>query len=261
MSVEFTVFTKPWKGPLAEMAKHVKEMGFDGVELPVRPGFQVQPDSIATGLPEAVGILGDHGLRIGSLAGPIDEPAIAACGAAGVKIIRICCHMPEGTSYTRAEDDWRRKFDAVIPALDAHGVTIGVQNHCGRDLSSVMAVRSLIGKYDPKHVAAVLDFGHCGLAGEPIDMAIDAVADRMALVNLKNSYWKRANGPEASQAKWGLYWTTGRHGMADWPEVVAELNKRGYAGDVCLTAEYSDRENVDAYVVEDLTYVKALFAE
>jgi len=255
----FTVFTKPWKCPLPELAEHVAGLGFDGVELPVRPGFQVEPEHVAKGLPEAARVLADHGLRIGSAAGPIDEPTIAACAEAGVKLIRICCHVPDGMTYTAAEADWRRRVDEVIDALDSHGVTIGVQNHCGRQVAGAVGVRSLIGGYAPRHVAAVLDFGHCGLAGEPVDLALDAVEGRMALVNFKNAFWRRANGPEATQAAWTHHWTTGAHGMADWPAAVGELRKRAYAGDVCLTAEYTDRDNVDAYVAEDLAYLKALW--
>ena len=34
---KFSVFVKPWKGkPLPEIAAHIKSLGFDGIELPVR---------------------------------------------------------------------------------------------------------------------------------------------------------------------------------------------------------------------------------
>ena len=68
MSIAYAVFSKPWKGPLKEMAEHLSKMGFEGVELPVRPGFQVEPDNVAAGLPEAAKILADHGMKIGSVA-------------------------------------------------------------------------------------------------------------------------------------------------------------------------------------------------
>src|SRR4051812_40035974 len=81
-SPEFTVFTKPWKMPLPELARHVKQLGFDGIELPIRPGYQVEPADAIKGLPEAVKIMADHGLRIASVAGDFDEATITACGAA-----------------------------------------------------------------------------------------------------------------------------------------------------------------------------------
>ena len=64
--VDFTVFTKPWTMPLPELAGFVKTLGFDGVELPVRPGYQVEPETVTEALPEAARILADHGLKIGN---------------------------------------------------------------------------------------------------------------------------------------------------------------------------------------------------
>ena len=91
MSISYTVFTKPWKNKtLPELAKFVADLGFDGVEFPIRPGFQVEPEGISKGLLEAAGIFADHGVRIATLAGPTDEVTIAACAEAGVPIIRVC---------------------------------------------------------------------------------------------------------------------------------------------------------------------------
>ncbi|MCJ7752151.1 MAG: hypothetical protein MUQ65_13855, partial [Armatimonadetes bacterium] len=87
--IVYGVFTKPWKMPLPELAAHVKRLGFDAIELPVRPGFQVEPEKVAEDLPRAVKQFADHGVAIASIAGPTDERTIAACGDAGVPIIRI----------------------------------------------------------------------------------------------------------------------------------------------------------------------------
>jgi hypothetical protein len=76
---------------------------------------------------------------------------------------------------------------------------------------------------------------------------------------LKNAIWVRTNGPEAEVAEWGVYWTSGRHGLASWPRVVAELKRRGYAGTVCLTAEYTDEASVERLVAEDLAFARSLF--
>jgi len=249
--VEFTVFTKPWKTPLPELGRFVAGLGFDGVELPVRPGFQVEPAAVARGLPEAVRVLADHGVRIASIAGPTDEKTIAACAAAGVPIIRICCFIPDRTEYLAGEAEIQRHFDQLLPLLEKHGVTIGVQNHCGRSVLTAMDLRHLIAKYDPRHVAAVLDFGHCGLAGQAPDLALDIVWPHLRLVNFKSAYWRRAEGPPAGAPRWESCWTGGREGMADWPAAVGELKKRGYQGDVCLTAEYSDKARLNQLIAED----------
>src|SRR6185437_5552353 len=98
-NLTFSVFTKPWKMPLPQLGAFVKKLGFDGIELPVRPGFQVEPENVSRGLPEAARILTDHGLTIQSVAGPTDEATIAACGELGIPIIRICVGIPADARY------------------------------------------------------------------------------------------------------------------------------------------------------------------
>lgn len=64
-AMQLTVFTKPWKTtPLPELAARVKQLGFDGIELPVRSGFQVEPEKVQTDLPKAAKIFADGGLSI-----------------------------------------------------------------------------------------------------------------------------------------------------------------------------------------------------
>ena len=49
--VSFSVFTKPWKMPLPDLARFVHRLGFEGIELPVRPGYQVLPENVGSDLP------------------------------------------------------------------------------------------------------------------------------------------------------------------------------------------------------------------
>ena len=259
--VTFTVFNKPWKMPLPELARHIKALGFDGVELPVRPGYPVTPDNVAEELPNAVRILGDAGLRIGSIAGPTDEKTMAACAASDIPVIRVCVGMDEGEGYMDGEARLQREYDALAPLLAKHGVTLGIQNHVGgRSVCNAMCLRHLVEKYNPKQIGIVWDAGHTGLEGEQPEMALDIVWSHLCLVNLKSSFWRRSNGPEAETAEWEPYWTTGRQGRANWPRVAAELRRRAYGGTVCLTAEYSDEHSVDRLVAEDITFVRSLFA-
>ena len=256
--IEYTVFTKPWKMALPDLGKFISGMGFDGIELPVRPDYQVEPENVAKGLPEAAKVLGDYGVRISSVAGPTDEVTIAACAEAGVPIIRICISI-DSDGYLATEASWQRKLDELLPALEEHQVAIGIQNHCDRCIGSAIGTLRLIEKYDPAAVCAVWDPAHCALDGEPPDLAADILWSHLRLVNLKNAIWRRKTGPEAEDVVWSKYWTSGRQGLASWPEVAAALKKRGYTGDVCLTAEYSDHDAVDRLIVEDLAYAKSLF--
>jgi sugar phosphate isomerase/epimerase len=254
-NVAFSVFTKPWKTQsIAEVGELVKGFGFDGIELPVRPGFQVEPENIVRDLPKAAKQLSTLGVKIYSVAGPTDEATILACAEAGVPVIRTMAYISKDEGYITGEARHQEQYDALVPLLEKHGVTIGVQNHCDWFVANAVGLRSLLGKYDPRHVAAVWDAAHEALNGGLPELAIDTIWSHLCMVNLKNAVWSRTNGPEAE------YWTSGRHGLTSWPRVVQELQRRGYEGVVCLTAEYSDQSSVERLTAEDIAFAKSLFA-
>jgi sugar phosphate isomerase/epimerase len=259
-NLSFSVFSKPWKTQsLDELGELVRTLGYEGIEFPVRPGYQVEPENILRDLPKATRQLAGHGVRIFSVAGPTDEPTIVACGEAGVPVIRTMARIAPGERYTEAEERYRREYDALLPLLEQHDVTIGVQNHCDRFVNHAVGLRALLQGFEPRHVAAVWDAAHEALSGSPPDMALDAIWPHLCMVNLKNGFWQRSNGPEAEHAEWQHYWTSGRYGLAVWPRVIEALKERAYKGVVCLTAEYSDETLVERLAGEDLVYAKSLF--
>lgn len=260
-SIAFSVFTKPWKTEaLARVARLVAGLGFDGVELPVRPGFQVEPENVGRDLPRAVKQFGEFGLRIFSVAATPSAATIAACAEVGIPLIRVMAPIgPEG--YLASEARSQREYDALIPLLARHAIRLGVQNHHGSYVCNAAGLRRLVERYDPRHVCAVWDAAHNALNGEEPELALDLVWSHLGMVNLKNAFWQRANGPEASVAAWRVYWTSGRQGLASWPRVVAELKRRDYRGVICLTAEYTDEAATDRLIAEDIAFARSLFRD
>jgi len=257
--VTWAVFTKPWKMPLPELGKFVSDLGFGGIELPARPGYQVEPGNVARDLPKAVKVLGDFGVQITSVTGPEDEAAIAAYGEAGIPILRVMVgNHPDG--YQATLDNTRRHYDEMLPLLTKHGVKLGVQNHVGGYICNATGLYNMVHGYDPRHVGAVLCLGHCALQGEGIKSALDIVWPNLAMIFMKNAFWYRLTHPEAKVAQWGVHWTTGRHGLSHWPTVAKELNERNFEGCINLNAEYSDEARVNEFIAEDIVFVKSLFA-
>ena len=219
--------------------------------------------------PPRARIFAERGLQIRSIAGPIDELTIAACGDAGVPIIRICCAIDMSVGYLASLDRYRRQFDALVPTLDRFGVAIGVQNHYGTHVGSAAGTLHLIEKYERKHVCAVLDMAHCSVDGEPTAMAVDIVKERLnGLVNFKSAFHLRANGPE-EEAVYKVHWTTARHSGYSWRELVQCLKAIGFEGALCLPAEYSDPsgkgqrmgDDVLPFLKEDIAHLKAIVFE
>jgi len=254
----FSVFTKPWKMPVPELGRHVSALGFDGVEFPVRPGYPVEPDTVEQ-LPTAAKQLADFGIRICSVAGPTDERSIAACAQAGVPVIRICLNVDDA-GYIATETRLLKEYEQLAPVLERYGVTLGIQNHVGNCVGSILGCRRLVERFDPKQFGIVWDPAHCALCGEEPQIAADVAGSHLCMVNLKNAVWQRTNGPEAEVAQWSTYWTDGRNGLASWPRVADVLKQRGYQGVICLCAEYSDGNAVNRLTAGDLAFAKSLLA-
>lgn len=256
------VFVKPWKTlSLPELGEKLQGLGVQWIELPVRPGFACQPESIEQDLPHAANVLGDYGVRILNVAADLpldDERLYAACASAGVDLNRAMFRRRDNT-YWEAEAEARRSLDAALPLCARYGVRIGVQNHVGAFVAvHEFGLHHLLKDYDRRYVGAIWDAAHNALAGMEPEPALDVVQDMLFIVNLKNGYWRRISGPEAEVADWKVYWTGGRYGQANWPRVVAKLKAIGYTGSICLTAEYSDEHSVDRLIAEDLAFAHRL---
>ncbi len=271
--LKFSVFTKPWKDiSLEALADKVAEMGFDAVEYPLRDGYQVQPSDGIAGMKKLREVFSSRGLEIASIAGGVDvrfvegsnevagvnESLFEGCREAGCNIIRICQNMDGKLGFKKNIEVIRRTYDAVLPYCEKYGVTLGVQMHCGESISNSAETYILLKDYDPRYIAAVWDSGHSGLAGNDPRIALDLVWDQLCMVNFKAAYRYRVNGPEAAEAAWNEYWTTGRHACGSWKMAADYLKERGYEGIVCMPAEYTDEANTEEYAKEDLIYLKKL---
>jgi len=259
MSYRYSIFTKPYKTLSAdELAQKVSGMGFDAIEYPLREGYQVKLGDAERGMRDFSEALAKHGIAVSSIASSTDEWAFAACQAAGCKILRIMAGVDKNMRYLEWEKSYIGYLEGLEPLARKYGVTVGIQNHYGNMASGTMELKRLVEKFDPKAVAAVWDAAHSGLAGEDTGQALDIIWDNLCLVNFKNGYYRRVNGPEAPYAKFEPYFTLGRHGAADYAKIAWYLKGRGYAGDICLPAEYTDETLVDELAPIELSYVKSL---
>jgi sugar phosphate isomerase/epimerase len=266
--IKLGVFTKPWTDGIEAVADRMAYLGVELIELPIRPGYQVTPETVNTTLPEAVRVLASRSLSIDSVAAPLDETTIIACGENGIPILRTMVMFDLGeASVAETIARARARYDALVPLLDRTGVRIGVQNHSGSAIGSAIGLYHLIERYDPKHVCAILDMAHCAVAGEPTDVCIDLLWERMpGLVNFKSAFRERINGPEEDEAVFRTHWTTARHGAFPWSCLVNTLRRRNFTGTFMLPAEYTDPggqpqrmgDDVLPFLAADVAYLRAL---
>ena len=256
----WSVFTKPWREPeIGALGELVAAMGFDAVELPVRPGYQVAPAEVATALPAAVRELGRAGVTIASVASGTDEATFAACAEAGVPFIRIMVPIgPDGYAATGAE--FRRSLDVLAQSADRHGVRVAIQPHYDDYIADSSELFALLRDVDPRFVAAIWDSAHDALARKRPEHGLELLWPWLGIVNLKSAYFARVEDAVSAHADpvWEPVFTDARSGMAEWGRALGYLAEHGFAGPICLTAEYTDESDLVAKVTRDLEYARSL---
>jgi len=261
MNNKIIIFTKPWKNlSLEQLATLVKNMGFDGVELAIRDGYQVTPDNVLTELPQAKKIFESKGLFIGSVAGPLEENIISAMGKAKIPVLRTMAFINLEKGYFESLNETKNKIKGLSPLLKKNHVKIGIQNHHGYMINNAIGTWQFLQELDPTISGSVLDFAHCALAGEPNDMALDILKGQILEINFKAGYKYKDN-----KGNWLVHWTTGDEGLYSWETATKLLKEHKFMGNICLHAEYNKinslvplvGEEAQELAVKDLNYLKS----
>jgi len=260
-----TVFTKPWKKPdIHELATIVGDLGFNGVELALRPGYQVEPENALRDLPLAAKAFADRGLKIESVASEMNPDMIEACDRAGVPILRTMLKLDPELGYRGSVRKFQQNCNALLPQLENSNVRIGLQNHCGHFVGSAVGLMGALSPL-PQSIVGVLDLAHTSLAGELEPYALEIALPRLAMVNLKNAVYLPGEDNDHGETVWKHSWVKGKEGLTSWSLVVELLKKHNFTGPICLTAEYKNdsgesvtEEEILPYIKSDLAYLKSL---
>ena len=249
---------------LEQLAKTAKEMGFEGVDLTVRPGGHVLPEQAPADLPRAAGILRDGGLQvpmvttaITSSSDPLARPLLAAAGKLGIPCWKAGYlrydfdHLDRGLKQTR-------QMALELATLSREcGTACGIHNHSGNNLgAAVWDTERAIEGLDPRWIGFYFDPGHAtiegGLAGWRLSEAL--VLPRLKMVAIKDFYWAKKSG------NWEPQWCPLGEGMVNWTEVFKVLAGAGFSGPLSLHLEYDARDEMAA-IAKDLDYLKKLTAQ
>lgn len=259
--IQFSLFTKPWKEwSISELCENVSKWGFDGIEFPLRDGYQVEPGQAERELPGFAKRLSDYGLRIYSVASSTEESIFSACAQSGIPLIRIMAPVDPGIGYVASEKRLKEQLEKLIPLCERYKIKIGVQQHHGDFVNDSNGLIRLVEAFDPQHIGVVWDAAHDALAGQQPEFGLDIVKSHLHMVNIKNAHYMKTEVPQQHFTQWTRYFTAGNKGLASWPLVAGALAKLKYNGVVCLTAQYSAEEFRSVYIREDLALAKTLFA-
>ena len=250
MDLTYIAFTKHLEGlEVPQLIDALQSIGVQGADLCVRAGYPVNPDNVATALPEAARRFTDAGLCIPLVTAPGDfnrpdldyaERYYAALGEAGVAHVKLgYWHWEPDVPYWTQLDEVRG-FMAGFQALsEKYGVKTAIHNHSGASMGlNACAAMNIVKDCDPQYVGVFADPGHLSLCGEPVAMALDIVRSHLCLLAFKDLARQRSlsitqqGAPGSGVVRMG-------QGFVDWPSVIETLKRLDFAGPVSFHSEYS----------------------
>ncbi len=279
--MSFTMFSKMF-GSLSvqEAGRVISDMGFDGVDLTVRPGGHVLPADVEKNLPTAVATLREMALTVPMITTAITsaesesaESIMAAASEQGITLLKAGYWSYEGFGHLDEQmNQAQRDLDSLAPLAEKHGVTMCLHIHSGDNLTAMPGlVHQLIAERDPDQFAAYLDLGHMtlegGLSGWKLGM--DLLAKRTRLVALKGSGWHYIPGVAGVVPRWERKMYPARDSMVPWHEAFGYLKEMGFDGPMSVHSEYSgdhswqklDLDGIIAQTRFDLEFFKSVLVE
>jgi sugar phosphate isomerase/epimerase len=244
--MRYVYFTKLLKSlDVRGLIGFCKEVGLDGVDLAVRAGYPVNPDNVATALPDAVKAFADAGLTIGLVTadtalndaeGKTARSLFEACGKAGVPAIKIG-YFPYKPPVEDALKSARARLAAFAKLAEATKVKACYHTHSGNYLgNNAASLRLLLQDLDPHHVGAFLDTGHTAVNGGPIVLEADLLRPWLALLAIKDMLWEKDGGG------WKYHVVPAGDGIVKWNEVGQAVKETKFNGTVSLHGEYETKD-------------------
>lgn len=244
------------------MAKVLKDIGADGVDLTVRKGGHVAPEKAAEDLPRAVDILRAEGIETAMIStnlcrgdDPDARPILEAASKAGIRYFRI---GPQAYAKTGGILEQLKQFTeevrGVIRIAEEFDVTAGYHNHSGFNNvgAAIWDLYRMIEDAGSKHFGSNFDIGHATVEGAFGAWQTNArlMAPHVKMMAVKDFVWNK-DKPE---------WRPLGSGIVQTAAFFRIMREAGFNGPVSLHFEYKTPSN-DALIEDMRNAISTLRAE
>ncbi|MEZ2336223.1 sugar phosphate isomerase/epimerase family protein [Mucilaginibacter sp. RCC_168] len=225
-----------------DMAALAAEMGFDGVDLTVRPDGHVLPENVTADLPKAVAAVEKAGLKVYSIVTNIKQPdekyaadILKTASALGIKYYRTAWFNYDKALSIPANLQAISKQFAGLAALNKqYGMHGAYQNHSG-DLfgASVWDLWLALKDLDPASIGCQYDIRHATTEGaDTWATSIQPLVPFIKTTNIKDFYWEKKDG------KWQVKSVPLGEGMVNFKKYFEVIKQQGIGGPLSLHCEY-----------------------
>jgi sugar phosphate isomerase/epimerase len=195
------VFTKPFQSlTYDELARHIAELGFDGIEAPIRVGGHIEPARVPDELPKMVEALRKRDLEVTVMTSsindpndPLTEPVLRTAAKLGIRRYRMQYFKYDLSKPILGQlDEWRRQFLDLAALNSEIGITAVYQNHAGRNYlgASLWDLGRLLEGIAVDQIGVAYDIRHATVeAGMSWPVTFHRIRPHIETVYVKDFHW------------------------------------------------------------------------
>jgi sugar phosphate isomerase/epimerase len=216
----------------SELPLIAKQLGFDGVDLTVRPGGHVEPRLSNVDLVRAIEEVRGPGLEVPvittALTTPFDPTVLPVVAIAGHTQVNLFI-----AGFFRARNpNYKRDIGGLISVASRYGMATAIHNYTSEDAGETdWDAVELVAQFDPKWACLYFDPIHAGARWE---QELRRNLPRVRALALKD--FQMVDGV-AKPCPLG-------QGIVDWPKFFGILAQAKYYGPLSLRMNYHPKDEI-----------------
>ncbi|KAA9357344.1 sugar phosphate isomerase/epimerase family protein [Larkinella humicola] len=224
-----------------ELATVASDLGFDGVDLTVRPDGHVEPARVQTDLPKAVDILKKRNLNVSTITTAItkvDETARTVLETASKQGIRYYrtgwLAYPTDQPIQAVLTNYQKQLGELAKLNQQLNLAGAYQNHAGTNFgSATWDLATVLNEINSPHMGSQYDIRHATVeGGTSWSTGARMIAPHIRFIAIKDVIWEKKEG------KWKAESVRLGQGMVDFPAYFALLKKLNVRVPISLHLEY-----------------------